>query len=113
MTADADQTTFRTSFEASDPTPTWTDTIDTGTDGRPRSHGATMRTHPGNGPVQAPTARPGVGFTGVKALRYHGSHRGDGPAQVVNKIFWVELAVTEDTELSYLIFPEYPNTHVA
>ncbi|HEU5474675.1 MAG TPA: glycoside hydrolase family 92 protein, partial [Actinophytocola sp.] len=109
---------FFTSFEDGDPAPTWTDTIDT-TDGKPRSDHATMRTHPGGGPSQTYNARRGVGFTGVRSLRYHGAHRGDGPAFVVNRIFWVEIEVTAETELSYLIFPEltggdlrYPSTYV-
>ncbi|HEV8558954.1 MAG TPA: GH92 family glycosyl hydrolase [Actinophytocola sp.] len=111
---------FFSSFEESDPAPTWRDTIDTDDDGRPRSDGATLRTHRGGGPARAYAAKTGVGFTGRHSLRYHGTHRPDGPAFVVNKIFWVELPVTADTELSYLIFPELvdddlrnPSTFVA
>jgi len=111
---------FTSSFEESDPAPTWRDTIDTDDEGRPRSEGATLRTHRGGGPSQAYAARTGAGFTGAHSLRYHGTHQPAGPAYVVNKVFWVELEVTADTELSYVIFPElagddlrYAGTYVA
>lgn len=111
---------FFSSFEASDPVPTWTDTVDTDDHGDPRARGATMLTRPGDGPSSAYTAKPNAGFTGLHALRYEGSHTSDGPAHVVNKIFWVEVPVEPDTELSYVIFPErlgedlrYPSTFVA
>lgn len=113
-------TSFFSSFEEGDPAPTWTDTIDTGDDHRPRSDRATLRTRVGGGPADPYAAKPRVGFTGVRSLHYYGSHRGEGPAFVVNKVFRLELTVAADTELSYLIFPEltggdlrYPSTYVA
>jgi predicted alpha-1,2-mannosidase len=109
-----DSEEFFSSFEETDPAPTWSDTVDTDGDGKPRSDGATMRTHVGRGPGQAYTARTGTGFTGAHALRYQGTHRADGPAHVSNKLFWAEVPVTADTELSYVIFPEDDAaTHVA
>lgn len=111
---------FFSSFEESDPAPTWSDTVDTDDSGEERAEGASMRTRVGSGPGSAYTAKTGVGFTGLRSLRYQGSHRADLPAHVTNKIFWVELPVEADTELSYVIFPEpvgddlrYPSTYVA
>ncbi|HEV2780233.1 MAG TPA: GH92 family glycosyl hydrolase [Actinophytocola sp.] len=105
---------FFTSFEESDPAPTWSDTVDTDDDGKPRADGATLRTHAGSGPGRAYTARTHAGFTGARSLRYQGAHRATGPAHVFNKLFWTEVPVTADTELSYVIFPETDAaTHVA
>ncbi len=71
-------------------------------------------------PSGSPTAKSGAGFTGKKALRYAGTHTPDGRAYSYNKIFDVNTAVTKDTELSYLVYPQmgetdlnYPATHVA
>jgi predicted alpha-1,2-mannosidase len=114
------QEPFYSSFEESDPAPTWTDTVDTDDDGKERSAGASMLTRVGPGPAFAYAAKTRVGFTGVKALRYQGSHTADDEAFVTNRLFWVEVPIEEDTELSYLIFPElpgndlrYPSTFVA
>lgn len=79
-----------------------------------------MRSQPDRGPSGSPTAKSGAGFTGKKALRYAGTHTPDGRAYSYNKIFDVNTAVTKDTELSYLVYPQmgetdlnYPATHVA
>jgi putative alpha-1,2-mannosidase len=65
-------------------------------------------------------AKPGVGYTGLRALRYQGSHLGHGPAHVTNLLADVSLPVGPDTELRYLICPDlpdgelrYPGTFVA
>jgi len=47
------------------------------------------------------TAKPDVGFSGLRSLRWHG-HAG-GRQQV--QLYDVELPVRADTELSYLLFP--------
>ncbi|WP_092534110.1 GH92 family glycosyl hydrolase [Amycolatopsis arida] len=80
----------------------------------------TMRSHPGGGPRNGYTSKFNAGFTGVRALRYSGSHVAEGPGHSYNKIFDVDLPVAADTELSYTVFPEfladdlaYPSTHVA
>ncbi|WP_329302107.1 GH92 family glycosyl hydrolase [Streptomyces sp. NBC_00659] len=57
------------------------------------------------GPSGSPTAKAGAGFTGKRALRYAGTHKGDGRAYSYNKVFDVNVAVGRDTELSYRIFP--------
>ncbi|MGW1892799.1 GH92 family glycosyl hydrolase [Streptomyces sp. NPDC002004] len=57
------------------------------------------------GPSGSPTAKAGAGFTGKRALRYAGSHRGGGRAYSYNKVFDVNVAVNRDTALSYRIFP--------
>lgn len=79
-----------------------------------------MRSQIDRGPSGSPTAKAGAGFTGKKALRYAGTHKPDGRAYSYNKIFDVDTAVTRDTELSYLVYPQmgetdlsYPATHVS
>ncbi|MFE5112933.1 GH92 family glycosyl hydrolase [Streptomyces sp. NPDC056663] len=79
-----------------------------------------MRSQIDRGPSGSPTAKAGAGFTGKKALRYAGTHKLDGRAYSYNKIFDVDTAVTRDTELSYLVYPQmgetdlsYPATHVS
>ncbi len=52
----------------------------------------------GTGPRSSPTAKPGVGFTGTRALRYENSLRAT--------LFEVDVEVTGHTELSYVVFPE-------
>ncbi|MZD09853.1 glycoside hydrolase family 92 protein, partial [Streptomyces sp. SID5785] len=58
------------------------------------------------GPAGSPTAKAGAGFTGVRALRYAGTHKADGRAYSYNKVFDVDVKVHKDTELSYKIFPQ-------
>jgi len=52
----------------------------------------------GTGPHSSPTAKTGVGFTGLRALRFQGRTR--------EKLFDVDLPTGTHTELSYLVFPE-------
>ncbi|WP_410581155.1 GH92 family glycosyl hydrolase [Amycolatopsis sp. lyj-108] len=63
----------------------------------------------GTGPRSSPTAKTGVGFTGAHALRYENTLR--------VTLFEVDIEVTGDTELSYVVFPEagtdYRGTFVA
>jgi len=66
----------------------------------------------GPGPDRAPAAKAGVGFTGLRALRYRA-----GPPAVV---FEVDVPVTVHSELSYVVFPvsdgpvpSYRSTRVA
>ncbi|MEV0494191.1 GH92 family glycosyl hydrolase [Streptomyces atratus] len=79
-----------------------------------------MRSQIDRGPSGSPTAKAGAGFTGKKALRYAGTHKAGGRAYSYNKIFDVDTAVTRNTELSYLVYPQmgetdlsYPATHVS
>nr|WP_037741231.1 GH92 family glycosyl hydrolase [Streptomyces sp. SID8375] len=122
-------TEFRSSFESGEPQPDWTDTVDTGPDGRPRTSGVTPETAPAapgmdtgtdTGPRDSPTAKAHAGFTGGHALRYAGTHTAHGRGYSYNKIFDVNVPVTAATSLSYKIFPEmaksdpaYPATHAA
>ncbi|MFD7712265.1 GH92 family glycosyl hydrolase [Streptomyces sp. NPDC059786] len=57
------------------------------------------------GPSGSPTAKAGAGFTGKRALRYAGTHKGEGRAYSYNKVFDVNVAVARNTQLSYKIFP--------
>ncbi|CCH34630.1 GH92 family glycosyl hydrolase [Actinosynnema sp. NPDC047251] len=79
-----------------------------------------MRTTVGKGAVGGYNAKAGAGFTGVKALRYQGTHVTAGRGYSYNKVFEVDIPVTATTELSYLVFPSfttddlnYPSTFVA
>lgn len=58
------------------------------------------------GPSSSYTAKAGVGYTGLRAFRISGGHAAEGRAYSYNKIFDVDVAVTADTELSYLVFPQ-------
>nr|WP_189078370.1 GH92 family glycosyl hydrolase [Mangrovihabitans endophyticus] len=66
-----------------------------------------MQSHIGAGPASSPTAKAGVGYTGVRAFQMAGRHVSAGRAYSYNKVFDVDIAVTDDTELSYLVFPEF------
>ncbi len=79
-----------------------------------------MRTTVGKGANGGYNAKAGAGFTGVKALRYQGTHTAAGRGYSYNKVFEVDLPVTSSTELSYLVFPSfitddlnYPSTFVS
>ena len=79
-----------------------------------------MKSLVGTGPVNGPTMKPDAGFTGLKALQYSGGHTADGHGYAYNKVYDVDLDVTPESELSYLIFPEltandlgYPSTYAA
>ncbi|GAA3880165.1 GH92 family glycosyl hydrolase [Saccharothrix violaceirubra] len=78
----------------------------------------TMLTVAGRGANGGYNTRPGMGFTGTRALRYAGTHTGSGRGYAYNKVFEVDVPVAADTELSYLVFPThvdlaYPSTFVA
>ncbi|WP_116051756.1 GH92 family glycosyl hydrolase [Amycolatopsis palatopharyngis] len=81
----------------------------------PPGTGSRLRVHVGSGPVRAPAARTGAGFTGMRALHYATSAAGQARAG----LFAVDVVVSEDTELSYVVFPEltrwpsYRSTFVA
>ena len=109
---------FFSSFENTDPPLTWLDATDLDSAGAPRATGATMSTREGKGPAKPATAKPKVGFTGLRALRYTGTHSAAGPATVTNKLFLLDLRIGEDTELSYVILPDprgddFASTYVA
>ncbi|MGI6879319.1 GH92 family glycosyl hydrolase [Microbacterium sp. gxy059] len=72
------------------------------------------------GPADSHTAKTGVGFTGVQALRYMGEHLADGPASSSGVLYDdLDVEVASDTQLSYVVFPElddaqtYASTFVA
>ncbi|MEV4669261.1 GH92 family glycosyl hydrolase [Microbacterium sp. LWO12-1.2] len=67
---------------------------------------ADLKLQIGNGPTSSDTAKTGVGFTGTKALQYTGRHLAAGPASSTSVLYDdVDLAVADDSELSYLVFP--------
>ncbi|WP_067503947.1 GH92 family glycosyl hydrolase [Actinoplanes sp. TFC3] len=66
-----------------------------------------MQSRIGNGPASSPTAKANVGYTGLKALQLAGHQTAEGRGYSYNKVFDVEVAVTNDTELSYLVLPEF------
>ncbi|WP_223585463.1 GH92 family glycosyl hydrolase [Microbacterium sp. OVT16B] len=60
----------------------------------------------GSGPASSDTAKTGVGFTGVKALQYTGRTLAAGPASSTSTLYSdVDIAVADDTALSYAVFP--------
>ncbi|MET0496004.1 MAG: GH92 family glycosyl hydrolase, partial [Actinoplanes sp.] len=65
-----------------------------------------MQSNIGPGPASSPTAKAGVGYTGLKAFQIAGRHTAEGRGYSYNKVFDVDVAVTDDTELSYLVLPE-------
>ncbi|MFI5930883.1 GH92 family glycosyl hydrolase [Actinoplanes sp. NPDC051494] len=73
----------------------------------PEDAGGPVRSRIGNGPASSPTAKSGVGYTGLKALQISGRQVADGRGYSYNKVFDVDVAVKADTELSYLVFPEF------
>ncbi|MFG2193355.1 GH92 family glycosyl hydrolase [Streptomyces sp. NPDC048639] len=79
-----------------------------------------MRTHADRGPSGGPTAKANTGFTGLRALRYAGTHQAEDRAYSYNKVFDVDTPVTARTLLSYRVYPsmgetdlKYPATHVS
>ncbi|WP_404825721.1 GH92 family glycosyl hydrolase [Plantactinospora soyae] len=79
-----------------------------------------MRGFVSGGPVNGPTMKPNVGWTGRNALQYSGGQTVDGRGYAYNRVFDVDVQITPDTELSYVIFPEltaqdldYPSTYAA
>ncbi|MFQ6309487.1 GH92 family glycosyl hydrolase [Lysobacter capsici] len=82
--------TFWTSFEAADPP------LALGPADSPR-----LSADGGPPAAAALTAKPEVGFSGLRSLRYEGIGGGEQQAQVFN----VDIAVGKDSELSYKVFP--------
>ncbi|MGV9212877.1 GH92 family glycosyl hydrolase [Micromonospora sp. RB23] len=92
--------------------------ISDGSDVRPPA--TPMVTEIGPGPVGGYTTKPGVGFTGLAALRYHGGAQTAGRSYATNKLYDVDIPVGPNTRLSYRIFPEftgqdarYPSTYAS
>jgi predicted alpha-1,2-mannosidase len=99
-----DDTTYYTSFEATDPQPVASSHIDR------QTRAATMLVKPDSGPSHAWNAKPGVGFTGLRSLRYEGHIEAPSGGAATSELFEVDLPVTENTALSYLIFPDEQKT---
>ena len=79
-----------------------------------------MTSKVGDGPRGGYTAKSGVGFTGLKAFQYAGTHEAEGRGYSYNKVFDVDVPVGASTELSYLIYPDfvdgdlsYPSTYAS
>ncbi|MGH3716329.1 MAG: GH92 family glycosyl hydrolase [Micromonosporaceae bacterium] len=82
--------------------------------------GPTMESRLDSGPTSAYNARARTGFTGVRSVRYAGRQTSASRGFSYNKILDIQLRVTERTQLSYRIFPEfidgdlsYPSTYAA
>jgi predicted alpha-1,2-mannosidase len=90
-------------------------------DGQPTPPPApVMQTQVGSGPAGGYNAKSRAGWTGLRALRYAGEHTAAGRGYSYNKVYDVDLKVRRDTELSYLIYPDfergdlrYPSTYAA
>jgi predicted alpha-1,2-mannosidase len=61
----------------------------------------------GSGPASSPTAKANTGYTGLKAFQLAGRHTADARGYAYAKVFDVDLSVSDDTQLSYLVFPEF------
>src|SRR5436190_2534460 len=79
-----------------------------------------MRSSVGSGPRGGYNAKAGAGWTGLRALRYGGRHTAKNRAYSYNKVFDADVPVTKDTDLSYVIYPDfehddlgYPSTYAA
>ncbi|MGH3455740.1 MAG: glycoside hydrolase domain-containing protein, partial [Nocardioidaceae bacterium] len=80
-----------------------------------------MDTRVDDGPGSTYTAKSKMGFTGVQSLEYGGSVTSDEGGYSYNKVFDVDIPVGDDTELRYLLFPDfgaeddlrYPSTFAA
>ncbi|UFT98676.1 GH92 family glycosyl hydrolase [Radiobacillus kanasensis] len=66
-----------------------------------------MKTYIGDGPTSSYTAKTNVGWTGTKALFYQGQQTVEDRGYSYNKIYDVNVDVTSETQLSYLIHPEF------
>ena len=106
LAAGAAETGFLRSFESAEPAPP------------APLPGASFGIDVAGGPGQAAalTAKPGVGFSGLRSLHYRGNASGQQQAE----LYAVDLPVRPDTQLSYLIFPlsnagdlRNPSTYVA
>ncbi|GGU80955.1 alpha-1 2-mannosidase [Lentzea flava] len=71
-----------------------------------------MRSLVGSGPVGGYTAKARVGWTGLQAFRTQGKHTTEGRAYSYNKVFDVDIKVEPQTELSYMIFPDWVNDNL-
>ena len=91
MATAATETTFFRSFEVGEPAPWET----------PATSAFRVKVDGGPSAQAALTAKPLVGFSGMHSLHFQGNA---GGAQQV-KVFAVDLPVTGETQLSYLIFP--------
>ncbi|MCA2216495.1 GH92 family glycosyl hydrolase [Wangella sp. NEAU-J3] len=65
-----------------------------------------MRSRVGDGPAGSPTAKSEVGFSGLKAFQIAGRHLAEGRGYAYNRVYDVDVPVTADTALSYLVYPE-------
>ncbi|NRQ37626.1 glycoside hydrolase family 92 protein [Nonomuraea sp. NN258] len=79
-----------------------------------------MRSRVGPGPNGGHVSKPRAGFSGLRAFQYAGSTTSARGGHSMNKVFEVDIPVTDSTELSYLVFPEftaadprYPSTYVS
>ncbi|WP_447731342.1 GH92 family glycosyl hydrolase [Rhodanobacter soli] len=106
LAAGAAETGFLRSFESAEPAPL------------APLPGTSFGIDVAGGPGQAAalTAKPGVGFSGLRSLHYRGNASGQQQAE----LYAVDLPVRPDTQLSYLIFPlsnagdlRNPSTYVA
>jgi predicted alpha-1,2-mannosidase len=79
-----------------------------GTAGAGPAGPADMKSRVDAGPSSSRTAKVKVGFTGLNAFTYEGTHQASSRGYSYNKVFEVDIPVTPTTELSYLIFPLLP-----
>ncbi|WP_112262140.1 GH92 family glycosyl hydrolase [Lentzea terrae] len=81
-------------------------------DGSTNPPAPNMRSLVGTGPTSGYTAKSRVGWTGQKAFRAQGRHTTEGRAYSYNKVFDVDVKVEPQTELSYMVFPDWVNDNL-
>ncbi|MDR0504312.1 MAG: discoidin domain-containing protein, partial [Bifidobacteriaceae bacterium] len=60
----------------------------------------------GNGPISGYNMKPSVGWDGLRALSYVGSHLADGDASGSNVLYdGLNVSIGEHSQLSYALFP--------
>ncbi|GGJ65072.1 GH92 family glycosyl hydrolase [Virgibacillus salexigens] len=69
-----------------------------------------MKSYQSDGPPRSYTAKTNVGWEGLKAFTYEGTHLSKGRAYSYNKVYDVDIPVTAETKLSYFISPLFMDT---
>ncbi|QTN00665.1 glycoside hydrolase family 92 protein [Sediminibacillus dalangtanensis] len=81
--------------------------LSNGEDAPPVETTGGMKTMVGDGPNSSYTGKTNVGWSGQSALTYQGTHTAADRGYSYNKVFDVDIAVTDETKLSYYVHPQF------
>ncbi|WP_110943381.1 GH92 family glycosyl hydrolase [Virgibacillus senegalensis] len=81
--------------------------LSNGEDAPPVETEGGMKAFVGEGPNSSYTAKTNVGWTGENALTYQGTHTAEGHGYSYNKVFDVNIPVTDKSKLSYYLHPQF------